>query len=458
MSVVAGRQQKKSDDNKDKDKKKEAMQEFDYYLAQFVDIHGRSKAKMVPGKHKGMIFGAGAGFAGFAIAGMGMQPQGQEFMVVGDKDDVRPVPWMPATAVVTCDGHVNGKPHALDSRVIAKKALAAFREATGLEFFSGLEPEFFLLRKDEAGEYVVATGSESLDKPCYDFRHLSTVSPFLMELQSTLTEAGLDVYQIDHEDANGQFEMNFTYAEGLKTADNLTYFKMAAQAIAKKHDMLCSFMPKPFAERSGSGLHMHISAGTKFGDNAFEDLADPRGMSLSPLAYQFLGGLMVNATALTAIAAPSVNSYKRLVKLGSRSGATWAPINIAWGNNNRTAFVRIPGGRLELRLPDAASNPYLLTAAIIYAGLDGIKRKLSPGEPCNENLYAMSSAELAVRGIKRLPTSLPDALDALQQSDVLTQGLGEAFVREFLRVKHAECDDLMLNVSPAEFNRYVDFY
>ncbi|PJI96810.1 gamma-glutamylmethylamide synthetase [Acidovorax sp. 69] len=435
-----------------------ASKEFDYYLAQFVDIHGRPKAKLVPGKHKEMIFGAGAGFAGFAIAGMGMGPHGQEFMAVGDRADVRPMPWMPATAVVTCDGHVNGKPHALDSRVVAKKALAAFREVTGLEFFSGLEPEFFLLRKDDAGSYVVATESESLDKPCYDFRHLSTVSPFLMQLQSALAEAGIDVYQIDHEDANGQFEMNFTYAEGLKTADNLTYFKMAAQAIAKKHGMLCSFMPKPFAERSGSGLHMHMSAGKTFGDNAFEDASDPLGMSLSPLAYQFLGGLMANANALTAIAAPSVNSYKRLVKLGSRSGATWAPINIAWGDNNRTAFVRVPGGRLELRLPDAAANPYLLTAAIIYAGLDGIKRKLSPGEPCNENLYAMSSAELAKRGIKRLPTSLPDALDSLEQSTVLTQGLGEAFVREFLRVKHSECDDLMHNVSPAEFRRYVDFF
>ena len=434
------------------------MADFDYYLAQFVDIHGRPKAKLVPGKHKEAIFGVGVGFAGFAIAGMGMSPHGQEFMAIGDRDAVRPVPWMPSTASVTCDGHVNGKPYPLDSRVIAKKALAKFREVTGLEFFSGLEPEFFLLKRGEEGAWQVATESESLDKPCYDFRHLSSVSDFLMELRAALGGADIDVYQIDHEDANGQFEMNFSYADGLRTADNLTYFKMAAQAIAKKHGMLCSFMPKPFAERSGSGLHIHMSAGKKFGDNAFEDAADPRGMSLSPLAYQFLGGLMANAKALTAIAAPSVNSYKRLVKLGSRSGATWAPINIAWGDNNRTAFVRIPGGRLELRLPDAASNPYLLTAAIIYAGLDGIERKLSPGEPCNENLYELSAAELAKKGIERLPTSLPDALEALEKSDVMNRGLGEAFVREFIKIKHAECDELLLNVSPAEFRRYVDFF
>ena len=434
------------------------MADFDYYLAQFVDIHGRSKAKLVPGKHKDMIFGAGAGFAGFAIAGMGMGPHGQEFMAIGDRDAVRPVSWMPSTASVTCDGHVNGKPHPLDSRVIAKKALAKFREVTGLEFFSGLEPEFFLLKRGEEGAWQVATESESLDKPCYDFRHLSSVSDFLMELRAALGGADIDVYQIDHEDANGQFEMNFTYADGLRTADNLTYFKMAAQAIAKKHGMLCSFMPKPFAERSGSGLHMHMSAGKKFGDNAFEDAKDPRGMSLSPLAYQFLAGLMAHAPGLTAIAAPCVNSYKRLVSRGSRSGATWAPVNIAWGDNNRTAFVRIPGGRLELRVPDASANPYLLTAAIIYAGLDGIQRKLDPGQPCNENLYQLSMAELTARGIKRLPASLPHALDALEADEALCTGLGAAFVSEFTQLKRTECDELLLNVSPAEFRRYVDFF
>lgn len=434
------------------------MADFDYYLAQFVDIHGRPKAKLVPGKHKDMIFGAGAGFAGFAIAGMGMGPHGQEFMAIGDPKDVRPVPWMPGTAVVTCDGHVQGKPHALDSRVIAKKALADFREVTGLEFYSGLEPEFFLLRKGDAGSYVVATESESLDKPCYDFRHLSSISAFLMELRETLETAGIDVYQIDHEDANGQFEMNFTYADGLRTADNLTYFKMAAQAIAKKHGMLCSFMPKPFIERSGSGLHMHMSAGKKFGDNAFEDASDQRGLGLSPMAYHFLGGLMAHARGLTAIAAPCVNSYKRLVSRGSRSGATWAPVNMAYGNNNRTAFVRGPGGRLELRVPDASANPYLLTAAIIHAGLDGIRRKLDPGEPCNENLYTLSRDELDKRGIKRLPSSLPDALDALESDDALCKGLGEAFVQEFVQVKRAESDELLLSVSPAEFRRYVDFF
>jgi glutamine synthetase len=434
------------------------MSEFDYYLAQFVDIHGRPKAKLVPAKHRELIFGAGAGFAGFAIAGMGMGPHGAEYMAVGDADAIRPVSWMPGTASVTCDGHVNGQPYALDSRVIAKRAAAAFKQATGLTFFTGLEPEFFLLRPGEGGAWEVATGTESLAKPCYDFRQLASVSDYLMDLHASLEAAGIDVYQIDHEDANGQFEMNFTYDEAVKTADNLSFFKMAATGIAKEHGMLCSFMPKPFGERSGSGLHMHMSAGNAVGHNAFEDASDPSGMALSPMARHFLGGLMAHARGLTALAAPCVNSYRRLVSRGSRSGATWAPVNIAYGNNNRTAFVRIPGGRIELRLSDSASNPYLLTAAVISAGLDGIARKLDPGAPCNENLYQQTAAELRARGIERLPTSLDESLDALQADAVICAGLGQGFVDEFVQVKRAECDEQSIEVPAAEFRRFVDFF
>lgn len=437
---------------------KGAMDDYDYYLAQFVDIHGRPKAKLVPARHKEMIFTSGAGFAGFAIAGMGLGPEGHEFMAVGDRELIRPVPWMPGTASVTCEGHVQGKPHDFDSRVIARKALQAFRAQTGCEFYAGLEPEFFLLKRNAQGRWDVATESESLDKPCYDFRHLSSVAACLVELRDTLEIANIDVYQIDHEDANGQFEVNFTYADALRTADNLTYFKMAVQAIAGKHGMLCSFMPKPFGERAGNGLHLHMSAGRTWGENVFEDHSDPCGLQLSPLAYQFLAGLMVHAKALTAIAAPCVNSYKRLVSRGSRSGATWAPVHVAYGDNNRTAFVRVPGGRLELRLPDSSSNPYLLIAAVVYAGLDGVRRGLIPPAPCNENLYRLDRSELDAKGIACLPTSLSAALDALEADDVVRGGLGEGFVREFVNIKRAEIDELALHVSDAEFARYVDFY
>lgn len=431
--------------------------EYQYYLAQFVDIHGRAKAKMIPAKHREIIFAPGASFAGFAIAGMGMKPNDQEFMAVGDRQAIRPAAWMDGMASVTCDGYVNGMPHDLDSRVIAKKALAAFKAETGLEFYTGLEPEFFLLKQDGKGDYQVATETETLNKPCYDFANLSVVSDFLTELRDALAAADIDVYQIDHEDANGQFEINFTYANALKSADNLSFFKMAATAIAKKHNMLCSFMPKPFNDRSGSGLHLHISAGNDM-SNAFEDAADLRGLKLSKLAYQFLGGLIAHADALTAIAAPTVNSYKRLVSSGSRSGSTWAPVFIAYGNNNRTAFVRVPGGRLELRVPDSSSNPYLLTAAVIHAGLDGIRRNLDPGEPENENLYALSAKQISAKGIRRLPESLPGSLAALQADSVLCDGLGQAFVDEFCEIKMQECDEMARIISPDEFKRYVDFF
>ncbi len=203
---------------------------------------------------------------------------------------------------------------------------------------------------------------------------------------------------------------------------------------------------------------MHMSAGVSMGSNAFENDGDPRGLQLSPLAYHFLGGLMQHANGLTAIAAPCVNSYKRLVSRGSRSGATWAPVNIAYGNNNRTAFVRAPGGRIELRVSDSSANPYLLTAAVIYAGLDGIARKLDPGEPCNENLYALNRAELTAKGIGRLPSSLLNALEALEADEVLCDGLGQTFTDEFIQIKREEIDALTTPVSPAEFTRYVDFF
>ncbi len=438
---------------------------FDYYLAQFVDIHGRPKAKLVPAAHAGLIASPGAGFAGFAIAGLGMGPQDQEFMAVGDPSAARPLSWMPGVAAVACDGHVSGQPWALDSRVIAKAAIARFKKATGCDFQTGLEPEFFLLKANGTG-WQVATDSSVLDKPCYDFNNLSSVAPVLQELQAALAQAGLDVYQIDHEDANGQFEMNYVFGDALATADKLTFFKMAASGIAKQHGLLASFMPKPFGDRSGSGMHMHMSArvsahtAPKAGKtrNAFEDTKDPRGLALSAMGYQFLAGLLAHAHALTAIAAPTVNSYKRLVSKGSKSGATWAPVHVAYGNNNRTAFVRGPGGRLELRVGDSAANPYLLTAAVIHAGLDGIERQLNPGEPCNDNLYTLSAADLKKRGVGRLPTSLGQSLAALNASSVLKNGLGQRFVDVFTEEKQQEIDSLALDVSPKELAKYVDFF
>jgi glutamine synthetase len=280
----------------------------------------------------------------------------------------------------------------------------------------------------------------------------------LDEMVAGLRAVGIDVYQIDHEDGNGQFEINFTYADVLKSADNFTFVKMAASEIAHKHGMTATFMPKPFANRAGSGAHFHVSVGTAKQKNAFYDKNDKSGMGLSSMAYHFLGGVLQHARALCAVAAPTVNSYKRLVVGRALSGATWAPAYIAYGDNNRTACVRIPHGRLEVRLPDAGCNAYLVSAALIAAGLDGIDRKLDPGAPQNINLYQLSLEELAAKGIKLLPQSLHEAIDALEADAVICNGLGPDLAREFIRLKRMEWTEYSRHVSDWESHRYLEFF
>ena len=280
----------------------------------------------------------------------------------------------------------------------------------------------------------------------------------LDDLTKYLRAVGIDVYQIDHEDANGQFEVNFTYADALKTADNLIYFKMAASEVARAHNAIATFMPKPFSNRTGTGAHFHISIGTDKQKNAFHDDSDKNGLGLSQLGYWFLGGLLAHAPALAAICAPTVNSYKRLVVGRALSGATWAPAYIAYGNNNRTACVRIPYGRIEMRLPDGSMNPYLASAAIAAAGLDGIDRKLNPGDPLNVNLYELTEAQLRERDIKLLPQSLKEAMDALEADEVVKQGLGVELAQEFIQLKRMEWVEYSRHVSDWETRRYLEMF
>jgi glutamine synthetase len=428
-----------------------------YVLAQFVDLHGAAKAKAVPVEHYDMVVGDGAGFAGFAVWGLGMGPHGPDFMGVGDPETISPILWMPGFARMACDGHVHGKPYAFCSRVAAKRQLQRFTDR-GYTLMTGIEPEFMLLRKDAAGCLQLFDGTDDLEKPCYDYKGLSRASAILDDLSKYLRGVGIDVYQIDHEDANGQFEINFTYADALKTADNIIYFKMAASEIARAHNAIATFMPKPFSNRTGTGAHFHISIGTSEQKNAFYDETDKRGLGLSQLGYWFLGGLLAHAPALAAVCAPTVNSYKRLVVGRSLSGATWAPAYIAYGNNNRTACVRIPFGRIEMRLPDGSMNPYLATAAIAAAGLDGIDRKLDPGEPLNVNLYEWSEAQIRERGIGLLPQSLKEAVDALEADSVVKQGLGVELADEFIKLKRMEWIEYSRHVSEWETKRYLEMF
>ncbi|MEW6445789.1 MAG: type III glutamate--ammonia ligase [Pseudomonadota bacterium] len=426
-----------------------------YVLAQFVDIHGVAKTKSVPVDHFDDIITNGAGFAGFAIWGMGIDPHGPDYMAVGDLATLSLVPWQPGYARIVCDGHVHKAPWEIDARVTLKRQIERLA-ARGWTLYTGLEPEFSLLRKGEDGRIRPCDKSDTLLKPCYDYKGLSRARSFLETLSSSLKAVGIDVYQIDHEDANGQFEINYTYTDCLTSCDHFVFFKMAAAEIANDLGLLCSFMPKPFANRPGNGMHMHISL-SDGKTNLFEDANDPNGMNLSALAYRFLAGVLKHAPALAALCAPTVNSYKRLVVGRSLTGATWAPAYISYGDNNRSSMVRIPGGRLELRLPDTSCNPYLATAALIAAGLDGIENGLMPGAPHNSNIYDMTPDQLKDADIGILPQNLHEALTALEADEVLMNALGP-IAGEFLKLKHMEWVEYMRHVSDWELDSYLEFF
>ncbi len=428
-----------------------------FVLAQFVDMHGVAKTKAVPVSHFDDVLTDGAGFAGFAVWGMGQQPHDPDFMAVGDLSTLSLVPWQPGYARIVCDGRVDGQPWPYDTRHVLKEQLRGLGER-GWTLNTGLEPEFMLLRRDEHGGVHPADGTDLLDKPCYDYKGLSRSRHFIEKLVASLQEVGFDVYQVDHEDANGQFEINFTYTEALTSADRYVFFRMAAGEIARELGMICSFMPKPMSTRTGSGMHIHLSIADGNGTSLFEDESDRHGLGLSELAYHFLGGLLHHGPALTALVAPSVNSYKRLVVGRALSGATWAPAHIAYGDNNRTAMVRVPHGHLELRLSDSSCNPYLATAAVLAAGLDGVDRKLDPGDPHNLNLYDYTLEQLREMGIGTLPQSLREALDRLDADPLFRDRLGADVIREFIAIKEMEWIEYQRHVSDWEIDRYLEYY
>lgn len=432
-----------------------AINHAKYVLAQFVDIHGAAKAKSIPVDHFDDILTEGAGFAGFAIGGMGIAPNGPDYMAIGDLDTLSMVPWQPGYARIVCDGHVRGKPWAIDARVTLKKQIEVLK-ARGLVFYTGLEPEFSLLLRNANGQITPCDQSDTLAKPCYDYKGLSRSRAFLEKITDSMKVVGIDIYQIDHEDANGQFEVNYRFRDCLTSCDHFIFFKMAASEIAHDLGLICSFMPKPFANRPGNGMHIHMSLG-EGRTNLFLDEEDAQGLKLSRLAYQFTAGILQHARALTALCAPTVNSYKRLVVGRSLTGSTWAPAYISYGDNNRSSMLRIPGGRLELRLPDGACNPYLATAAVIAAGLDGIDQQLDPGAPHNINLYELSPQEIKNAGIQILPQNLHEALLALEADELICNALGPV-AQEFIALKHREWIEYMRHVSEWEIQNYLEFF
>lgn len=412
-------------------------------VAQFTDLNGVAKGKLVPLAHLATLLGDGAGFSGASIVGTGLPRMGprSEYYGRGDARTATALPWMPGYARVVCDGFVDGTPFEACPRQVLRRQLGCLAER-GWTMQTGIEPEFFLLRRTQRG-FEPADAHDRLAKPSYDLKSLPRQHEFLSQLAGGLNACGLDVFQIDHEDAHGQFEVNFMHADALLSADRLMLFKMAAQALAEQHGLVLSMMPKPFADQPGSGLHFHVSLWE--GPNAIPEA----------LQNHFIAGVLAHSAALCAIAAPTVNSYKRLVVGESSSGTSWAPAYVAHGPNNRTALVRTLPGRFEWRLPDASANPYLATAVMIAAGLDGIARRLDPGPACVDDLFALSLADIAHRGIEVLPQSLGSAIDALERDEVVCGALGDSLAAEFIRLKRAEWTEYARHVSDWELQRYA---
>jgi glutamine synthetase len=434
-----------------------------YLMVQFVDIHGAAKVKLVPAHALADAHAVGAGFAGGAVWGAGQGPHSHDLLARVDLDSYTPLPYEPRVARFAADLYVDDAPHPYCPRVNLKRLLDRARKL-GYVFNVGMEPEFFLVtrRPDGTIEGWDPHHVDDLAKPCYDFKGMSAALGFLRAMNDALQTLGWGVYQSDHEDANYQFEINFRYAEALVTADRLTFFRMMTSQIAQRFGAVATFMAKPFAGRTGSGAHIHYHlADAKTGTNLFESsvASDPNGLGISALGYHFLGGILHHAPALCAVTSPTVNCYKRLqvgaALTGSRSGFTWVPAFITYGDNNRTQMIRTPGpGHFEDRTVSSACNPYLAIAAYVAAGLDGIAKERNPGPPNLGNLYEASRATMADRGIRILPQSLPEALAALEADPVVLEGLGP-IADEFLRLKHDEWLEYHAQVEPWELRRYL---
>jgi len=434
-----------------------AEQGIEFFLCSFVEMNGAPKAKVVPATHLEDMAKEGAGFAGFAAGDIGQMPHDPDMMNLPDFNSLTVVPWRKNIAWVAGNVHVDGEPWPYCPRTILQRQLAIARQK-GYTFNVGVEPEFMLLKRTEQGTYAPWDTLDTLAKPCYDLRALHRNLDIMTTLIKYMQTMGWDPYANDHEDANCQFEINWTYADALTTADRQTFFRWMVRTVAEEQGLLATFMPKPFANLTGNGAHYHISLWDADNrQNLFLDQSDGNG--LSQVGYWFMGGLLKHAKALAAIADPIVNSYKRLLSGGPRSGATWAPVYITYGGSNRTQMIRIPGpGRIENRTVDGAANPYLTCAALLAAGLDGIEHKLDPGKRNDENLYELSAVELRQREIDTLPRSLTQAVDYLEQDEVIKQALGTAYADYYIQTKREEWRRYHNSVSQWETDNYLGVY
>jgi glutamine synthetase len=412
-------------------------------LACFTDLLGCSKGKLLPLEALADAVASGAGFSGPSVVGTGLPRMGarSEYMARVLPDTLRPLPFMPGVAHAVCDGFAGDEPLQADPRRVLQQQVERLRQRSWT-LWVGIEPEFFLLRRDASGRWGVADAEDRLAKPSYDLRAIHRNRGFLDDMRQALQALGFQLEQMDHDDA-------------LAAADRYQLFKLTAQAIAERHGSVFSTMPKPLAQAPGSGLHFHLSLTDERGQAL---LADPQGaLGLSALGWRFAAGLLQHADALAAFCAPTVNSYKRLAVSRSASGTTWSPVWKAIGANNRTCLLRAVAGRLEWRLPDPSCNPYLALASTLAAGLRGIDEGLSAPAPCELDLYERHAAGADLP--PRLPADLGAALDALRADAPLAAALGEPVLTQYLSVKRAEWADWQqwqAGVSDWELARYAD--
>jgi glutamine synthetase len=433
-----------------------------YCVGAYVDIHGVPKGKFVPIDHLGHMVEGSELYTGYALDGLGQAPNEDEIASVPDLNHIIQLPWQPEVAWMPADNTFKGEPYEINTRVALKKVLAQAEEM-GFGFNLGIECEVFVLKQHEDGTLAIPNPDDKLVKPCYDVRGFLDQFTWLDKVATCINDLGWDLYSLDHEDANGQYEFDFRYSDALTMCDRFIFFRYMAKHYAREEGLLATFMPKPFADRTGNGAHFNMSLyDLDTGKNLFvcDPAEDPKGLGLTKLGYQFIGGLLKHGRALCAAFSPTVNSYKRLVRQGDMAYFSWAPVFNSFGSNNRTNSIRVPmnGGRCESRNADGSLNPYLAATLALAAGLEGIKEGIDPGTANDDNLYELSESQRKERGIEFLPQTLVEAVQAFADDPFVEQVLGKALSDEFIRYKILEWESYHQSISAWEVERYSHLF
>lgn len=424
-------------------------QKLDFFLVSFTDLLGGTRAKLVPAAKIAAVESDGAFFAPFACY-LGLGPDANDIAAIPDPNSLIVLPWQPNVGWVASDVYLDAKLFAAAPRVIFQQVIQQC-EKMGYTYKTGVEAEFMLLKKSDRGGYEIADSLDTATRPCYDQLNLMRQFNFISTLVGYMEKLGWEPYQCDHEDANGQFEINWTYSDALTTGDRHVFFKYMVKTLAEQYGLTATFMPKPFSNLTGNGAHVHMSLWQN-GSNAFSDPSNEMG--LSTVAYEFLGGVLSHARGLAALCNPTINSYRRLGATMTNSGSTWSPCYISYGGNNRTHMIRIPeGGRFECRLVDGSVNLYLAQAGMLAAGLDGITRHLEAGKRIDENMFVRGSE---FSDLPKLPASLLEALQCLEQDQLLMATLGDVGAKTYLDFKHRECSDHNAEVTSWELRQYIN--